>query len=499
MSSPPTESHIDKSSVVFWASAGFVLVFTIIGASSGDSMGGLAANILAFITSNFSWLFLWSMTLFLLFCSWLLVSKAGRLRLGPDDEPPDFNMLTWLCMLFSAGMGIGLLFYGVAEPMMHYTSPPTGQGGTPEAARQAMVITFFHWGINAWSVYAVVALALGYFGHRHGLPLTLRSSFGTLSGAAVGRLVDVLAVVGTLFGVATSLGLGAQQINAGLTHLFDVSKSSWVQLILIALITAVATISVVTGVEKGVRRLSELNIITAGLMLLFLVVAGPTGHVASAFVVNLGNYLAHLPAGLIFTDALGDEKWQGSWSTFYWAWWISWSPFVGMFIARVSRGRTVREVVAGVLFIPSLVTFIWFTVFGNTALYMDAVQGGAMAAAVEQSVPTALFILLERLPWSDLVCTVAVVCIASFFVTSSDSASMVIDIITSGGDPDPPVIRRIFWACSEGAVAATLLLTGGLKAFQSAVIATALPFTLVLLVATVALGRALRREARALK
>ena len=491
---------MDASPVVFWASAGLILVITAAGAAtSTSSVAGAPVELLKFITGHFDWLLVWSMGLFLLFCIWVTLGAKGRVRLGPEGEPPEFNRASWLAMLFSAGMGIGLLFYGVAEPMMHFTAPPVGQGGTPDAAAQAMVITFFHWGLHPWAAYTVVALALAFFSHRKRLPLTMRSTLGLIPGhrswATAGRLVDVLAVVGTLFGVSTSLGLGATQINAGLTHVMGAPEGKSVQLVLIAGITAVATASVVSGIGKGVRRLSELNMVTAGLLLLFVLAAGPTLHLAKSFFINLGTYLIQVPAGSFLPGAFGPEGWRGDWTLFYWAWWISWSPFVGMFIARVSRGRTVRELVWGVLLAPTLATFAWFTVFGNTALHLELLGSGGIAEAVKESVPTALFMLLAQYPLATATSTLGVICVASFFITSSDSASLVIDIITSGGDPDPPLVRRVFWAVSEGGVAAILLVTGGLKALQTAVITTALPFCLVLLLACAALGRALAREA----
>ena len=399
-------------------------------------------------------------------------------------------------MLFSAGMGIGLMFFGVAEPLTHYIFPPEGDPETLEAARHSMVLTFFHWGVHAWGIYVVVGLSLAYFTYRHGLPLTIRSALYPLIGdriyGPIGHVVDTIAVLGTLFGVATSLGFGVTQINAGLNTLFDVPISETVQLILIAIITGLATISVVAGLDAGIKRLSEFNLYMAVALIAFVFLVGPTLFLISAFVQNIGDYLDQFATLTFNLDAYGDGEWVGSWTLFYWGWWISWSPFVGMFIARISRGRTVREFIFGVLIGPTLFTFFWMTVYGDSALRLAlAGQADAMLDTVRNGTSElALFAFFEHLPLTPIISTVAVILVATFFVTSSDSGSLVKSTLASGGALEPPVSQRLFWALLEGVVAAVLLVTGGLAALQSATIAAALPFTLVLILSFFGLIRA---------
>ena len=498
MSADDSQHRFDVNPTVFWTSAVMIFGFSAVGAVAANAVQDLFSVVLRWITDQTGWLYIGSMGFFLGFAVWLGFGRHGHLRLGPDDARPEFSRLSWLSMLFSADMGIGLLFYGVAEPVLHYAKPPSGDPGTVEAARRAMTLTYFHWGLHPWAVYTIVGLALAYFGYRKDLPLTLRSALEPLLGQRVhgraGDLVDILSVQSTLFGVATSLGLGAMQINAGLSHVFGLRRSTGVQLALIAGITAMATASVVSGLKRGIRRLSELNIIIGLVLMLFVLFVGPTVHLIEAFLENLGRYLQTLPAATFYTDAFGDGAWLGDWTVFYWGWWISWSPFVGMFIARVSRGRTIREFVLGVLFVPTAMTFAWMTVFGNTALHLDLSGAHAVSRAVTDSVPTALFVLLEQFPASGPVSLVATLCVVSFFVTSSDSASLVIDIITAGGNENPPVAQRIFWAVTEGLVAAVLLLSGGLKGLQTATITSALPLCLALLLICHSLARGLSRE-----
>jgi choline/glycine/proline betaine transport protein len=451
------------------------------------------------IVGTWGWLFVGSTALFLLFSIWCAIGRRGALRLGPEGEAPTFGLLSWFAMLFSAGMGIGIMFFGVAEPVTHFANPPVGTGGTAEAARQAMTITFFHWGLHAWGVYAVMGLAIAYFGHRKGLPLAIRSTLYPLLGDRVhgwtGHAVDVFAVFGTLFGLATSLGLGAMQINAGLARLFGAPESIGVQVALIGVITAGATTSVVLGLDRGIRRLSEINVVLATILLLFVVIAGPTWALVEALPSRLLDYLAALvPLGTGYR-ASGPLDWQKGWTLFYWAWWIAWSPFVGMFIARISRGRTIREFVLGVLFVPTFISCLWFTVFGWSAITLDATNPG-LVAAVNADIATGIYALLERLPGAEMTSLLAALVVAIFFITSSDSGSFVVDMLTSGGHPDPPVWQRVFWAVSEGVVAAVLLVAGGLTALQSAAINTGLPFCVILLLVCVGLGRSLWAEGR---
>jgi len=487
--------------VVFSVSATVIVLFVVMGAKFNQEMEKAFGVIQDTFTTYAGWLYIVAVAFFLVFAVWLLFGRFGHIRLGKDDERPEFSYLTWLAMLFSAGMGIGLVFFSVAEPMMHFANedlPGGSAAGSVDRAKEAMRLTFFHWGLHAWAIYAVVALALAYFGFRHDLPLTIRSALYPLIGdrihGPIGNTVDILAVFGTLFGLATSLGFGVTQINAGLEYLGLMEVSTGNQVLLIAGITLAATVSVVTGLGNGIRRLSELNMIAAGLLLLFVFVAGPTLFLLRSYVQGVGDYASNLIHMTFNTDAFIGLEWQKAWTMFYWAWWISWSPFVGMFIARVSRGRTIREFVTGVLFIPSVVTFLWLTIFGNTALHIDLFGSGGISQAVQESIPTALYVMLDELPISAVTATLATIVIAIFFVTSSDSGSLVIDIITSGGHPDPPIPQRVFWAVTEGAVAAVLLYSGGLQALQTAAITTALPFCLVLLVICYGLTKGLRAE-----
>jgi choline/glycine/proline betaine transport protein len=489
-------SHIHP--VVFPVSALLIVAFVIFGAAFTETAGTVLGETLSFITTNFGWFMITAVAVFLVFCLYLVIGPYGKVRLGPDGSRPSYSYLTWFAMLFSAGMGIGLVFWGVAEPIYHYADAPRVASETAQAAEDAMVLAYHHWGLGPWAVYAVLGLSLAYFGFRHNLPLTIRSALYPLIGDRmhgwIGNVVDILAILGTMFGVATSLGLGVMQINAGLNFEYGVAVGVNVQVALIAIITVVATISVFTGLDRGIRRLSQVNINLAALLLLFVALAGPTVLLISAYVENLGGYLVNFVGTLFWAGTYEGETWLADWTIFYWAWWISWSPFVGMFIARISRGRTIREFVLGVLFVPAAVSFAWFTVFGNTALSFE-LQGVADIAGPTFEDPSfALFALLEQFPLPAITSTIAIFVIAIFFVTSSDSASFVIDMIASGGDPDPPRSHRVFWALSEGVVAAILLLAGGLAALQAGAVSTGLPFTVALVVVMIGLLKGLRSE-----
>lgn len=414
------------------------------------------------------------------------MGRYGRLKLGPDDSTPDFRFTSWVAMLFAAGMGIGLMFYAVGEPITHFMKPPVAESRSIAAVREAMSVTFFHWGVHAWAVYGVVGLALAYFGYRYNLPLTIRSGLYPLLkdriNGPIGHAVDIFAIVGTMFGLATSLGLGVTQINAGLAYLIGIPVDVEVQIILIALVIGCATISVITGLDKGVRILSETNLLLAICLMLFVLIVGPTGDLLRDFVQNIGLYLDSLLSRTFNIYAYEPTPWIDSWTLFYWAWWISWSPFVGMFIARISRGRTVREFIIAVLFIPAGFTFFWMTVFGNTAIYIDTtVANGQLAADVAQDVSVGLFQFFEYLPFPAVTSTLAVALIAVFFVTSADSGALVMDAIAAGGETQTSTLQRLFWCVLAGVVAAGLLLAGGLGALQAATIASALPFTCVML------------------
>ena len=485
---------------VFIISSVLTIVFVLYAAIFTEAAGELFSATQGWIIESVGWFYVLSVAGFLVFVIALAFSGFGKIKLGSDHSEPDYSYSSWFAMLFSAGMGIGLMFFGVAEPVMHYVSPPVGDPETAEAARQAMRITFFHWGVHAWAIYAVVAMSLAYFCFRQGLPLTIRSSLYPLIGerihGPIGHAVDIFAVLGTLFGVATSLGFGVIQINAGLNYLFDVPVGVFTQVVLIAVITAIATGSVVLGLDGGIRRISVLNMVLAAALLAFVLVAGPTVFLLQTMVQNTGMYISNLFEMTFNLYAYEPTDWVGGWTLFYWGWWIAWAPFVGMFIARVSRGRTIREFVTGVLLVPVGFTFMWMTFFGDTALHMIMMQGiGELADAVAADTSVALFQFFEHLPLSGITALIATLLVVTFFVTSSDSGSLVVDILTSGGGTEPsPTWQRVFWAVVEGVIAASLLIAGGLGALQTATIASALPFTIIMILMCWGLLSALRIE-----
>ncbi len=490
--------NLEIHPVVFWVSAGLILFFvgyTLFNLSQIESTFNLLKNTL---TSSTGWFFVLTVNATLFFSLYLLFGRFGHIRLGGAKAKPEFSYWSWFSMLFSAGMGIGLLFYSVAEPIFHFNNPPIGEPETTEAAKVAMRFTFFHWGFHTWSIYAIVAVGLAFFAYNKKLPLTIRSVFYPLIGerihGPIGNIIDILAALATLFGLATSLGLGVQQVNSGLNYLFDLPIGVNTQIFLIFAITSIATLSVVLGIDKGIRRLSELNLIFAFILLFFVLLIGPTLFLLDSLLENLGLYLTHMVSMGFWTEAYRQTTWQHDWTIFYWAWWISWAPFVGMFIARVSKGRTIREFMLGVLFVPTSLTFIWLTVFGDSALFVELIGEGGIVEAVLDNIAVALFVLLENYPLSSITSFLGVIVVVIFFVTSSDSASLVIDIITAGGHPNPPTVQRIFWAVMEGVVAAVLLLGGGLKALQTATITTGLPFAMVILLMIVGLRKGLSNE-----
>lgn len=485
---------------VFFTSAGLIIAFVLAGSVFAEQAQLLFARVQAFIIEDFGWFYILAVAGFLVFVLFLMISRYGDVKLGPDDSEPDYSYMSWLAMLFSAGMGIGLVFFGVAEPIQHYAAPPVGEGRTVESARQAMALTFLHWGLHAWAIYIVVGLALAYFAFRRGLPLTPRSALFPLIGARIygpiGHAIDVFAVIGTMFGVATSLGFGVLQVNAGFAYLFGLPTSITVQIVLIAAITGAATLSVAMGLDRGVKRLSELNIIVAALLLGFVLVAGSTVFLLQAYVQNIGAYLSTLVQRTFAMYAYEPNPWIGNWTLFYWGWWMAWSPFVGMFIARISRGRTIREFVTGVLIVPVLFSFLWMTVFGNTAIALDLSGVAPIAETAADNLPVALFVTLEQLPLPAIASGLATLLVMTFFITSADSGALVIDIITSGGSESRGVWQRVFWAVGAGVVAAVLLVAGGLQGLQTAAIASALPFAVVMVFMCYGLLRALQMEGK---
>lgn len=492
-------SQINKA--VFYTSALLIFILVAFAAAFPDVADTHFKTLQQEIFTNASWFYILAVALILLSVTFLGLSRYGDIKLGPDHSEPDFSYHSWFAMLFSAGMGIGLMFFGVAEPVMHYLSPPVGTPETVEAAKEAMRLTFFHWGLHAWAIYAIVALILAFFSYRHGLPLTLRSALYPIIGdkiyGPIGHAVDIFAVIGTVFGVATSLGYGVLQVNAGLNHLFGVPINETVQVMLIVVITALATLSVVSGLDKGIRILSELNLGLAVLLLILVLLLGPTVLLLKSFVENTGGYLSELVNKTfnLYAYEPKSSNWLGGWTLLYWGWWLSWSPFVGMFIARVSRGRTIRQFVTGVLFVPAGFTLMWMTVFGNSAIYLIMNQGATdLADTVQQDVSLALFDFLEHFPFSGVLSVIAMAMVVVFFVTSADSGAMVVDTLASGGSKNTPVWQRIFWAALMGIVAIALLIAGGLGALQTVTIASALPFSVILLVSIYGLLKALRRD-----
>ncbi len=505
----------DIHNPVFLTSAIAIVLFTAVTLIFPEQLEPVFTGLRDVLTTRLDWFFLLAGNVFVLLSLFLIVSPLGSVRLGGPESTPDFTLTGWFSMLFAAGMGIGLMFYGVSEPLSHFDSafagpviengvrtdwaPLDGAPGDEMAARRlAMSATIFHWGLHPWGIYAVVALALALFAYNKGLPLTLRSVFYPIFGERIwglpGHIIDVLAVLATLFGLATSLGLGAEQATGGLNFLFGIPASNTTKVILIICITGVATMSVVLGVEKGVKRLSEFNMVLAILLLLFVILVGPTWAIISGF---FGNLVAYARDVIPLSNPFGrtDDNFRSGWTAFYWAWWISWSPFVGMFIARVSRGRTVRQFLIAVLIVPTLISVLWMTALGGTAIGMTL---AGISSVSDAALELKLFQMLAHLPLSEITSFVGIVLVIVFFVTSSDSGSLVIDTISAGGKVNSPVPQRVFWCGIEGIVAIALLLGGGLTALQAMAVSTGLPFTIVLLGACWAIVKGLIAERREL-
>ncbi|WJY16113.1 BCCT family transporter [Pectobacteriaceae bacterium CE90] len=502
---------LDIHNRVFAISGLAVITFIVLTLVFQSEVAPFFKGMLNWLTTRLDWFFLSAGNVFVIVSLALVVSPLGKVRLGGTLARPDYSYITWFSMLFAAGMGIGLMFYGVSEPLSHFSSSMGGihiengvrtdwaplnaaAGSSEKAIHLAMAATIFHWALHPWAIYAILSLGLALFSFNKGLPLTIRSVFYPLLGDAVwgwpGHIIDILAVLATLFGLATSLGLGASQTASGLNFLFGLPMGETTQVVLVIVITAIATFSVVAGLDAGVKRLSEANMILAGLLLLFIIVVGPTLALFTGFFSNLASYLEYLPA---LSNPVGraDSNFAAGWTSFYWAWWISWSPFVGMFIARM---RTVREFIISVLLVPSLACVLWMTVLGGTAIHQYVTEG--YNAIADATLPLQLFTMLDTLPMAKITCAVAIVLVVVFFVTSADSGTLVIDIIASGGKIESPTSQRVFWCVFEGLVAITLILGGGLDALQAMVVSTGLPFALVLLVATVAVIKGLMTEPR---
>jgi choline/glycine/proline betaine transport protein len=494
---------IEANGTVFVSSLLIVAILVIATIVVGKPMQEWFSNTQKTVANNVGWFFILLVNFLLFFALYLGFGKFRNIRIGGKDARPEFSKTGWFSMLFSAGMGIGLLFWSVAEPIFHFNSNPFMNSGASgvEAARSAMGITFLHWGFHAWALYAVVGVALAFFTFNRKLPLTIRSVFHPIFGdkiyGPIGDAIDIIAVIATLFGLATSLGLGVQQVNAGLSYLFDIPNDTTVQVLLIIGITFLATLSLVLGLDKGIKALSVLNMRLALFLLVFMIVVGPTLFLCKSLIQNMGFYINEFFDMSFWTSAYSgvqtQEHWQNSWTIFYWAWWISWSPFVGIFIARISKGRTLQEFILGVLLVPTVLTFIWLTVFGGSAIYQELIGNNVITEAVNKNVATAIYHLLEQYPFTSFTSLVTVLLVTCFFVTSSDSGSFVVDMLTSGGRHDSPKGQKIFWASMEGLIAAVLLIGGGLAALQTATILTGLPFAIIIIVMCYSLHKSLSK------
>ena len=497
-SGAPRGARIDPW--VFWPAAAISAAFVLWGVLDSDGVATVADDVLSWVISTFGWLFVLSTAGFLVFAGVLAFSRFGRIRLGRDDDRPEFRTSSWIAMMFSAGMGIGLMFFAVAEPISHLTAPPKGtaRAGSEEAAQQAMALSYFHWALHPWAIYAIVGLALAYFTYRRGLPNLISSAFQPLLGdrihGPIGKSIDVLAIFATLFGSATSLGLGALQINSGLDFLWGVEPADGIAVAIIAVLTAAFVLSAVSGVHKGIQWLSNINMLLAIGLVAFLVIVGPTVFQLETLVESIGGYLTTIVPASFRTGAFGDREWLSAWTIFYWAWWISWAPFVGTFIARISKGRTIREFVVGVLLIPSGVSFLWFAVFGGAAIDLQ-LSGAADLGEIAGQPEIALFTMLEEFPLASVTSFVVIVLVALFFVSGADAASLVMGMLSARGSLSPPRAITVLWGVATGAAAAILLLANGLSALQQAAIIAAAPFTLVMIGLCVSLVKGLTGDA----
>lgn len=498
-STPPKKVGWKINPAVFWPAAILSLVVIAAAALFPTTVNAIFGHVQERLFQDLSWFYILAVAVIFVGMVYLGFSRFGDIRLGPDHAKPDFDLITWFAMLFSTGMGIGIMFFGVAEPVMHFLEPPTGRGGTIEAAREALELTFFHWGLHAWAIYASVGLMLAYFGYRHALPLTLRSALYPLIGDRIhgwmGHAVDIFAILGTVFGVATSLGFGVLQLNGGLHYLFDAPISTTVQSVLIVAITAVSALSAASGLNKGIKYLSQANLWLAIMLLVLVFALGHTSSLLKHFVENVGLYLSGIVSKTfnLYSYEPKSSDWLGGWTLLYWGWWISWSPFVGLFIARISRGRTIREFVSGVLLIPAGFTLLWMTAFGNSAIDLILFDNAQhLAAAVKSDVSLALFQFFEYFPFTSFLSAVGMAMVVIFFVTSADSGAFVADALASGGIKKTPALQRVFWCALSGVGAMVLLWAGGLKALQTLTLLSAMPFAAVLLIALFGLLKALR-------
>ncbi|WP_156877371.1 BCCT family transporter [Psychrilyobacter atlanticus] len=492
------ETNIKKSDATFYISIGLTLAIVLWGLVLPASFEKAGNATFGYLVNNFGWLYTISMSSFVAFCAYLAFSKYGSIKLGPDNSKPEYTLISWFAMLFSAGMGIGLVFWGAAEPMNFYVNPIIGiEGGTPRAAAFAMQHSFMHWGLHPWANYSVLALAMAYMQFRKGKPALVSSVFIPIVGEKAtkswfGKMIDVFAIFATVAGVATSLGLGTYQINSGLNYLFGVPENSMVQIIIVGVITAIFMLSAMAGVDKGMKFISNLNVGVILLMLVVCFLVGPTLLILKVFVESLGNYMGGFVTASFEMGTFTNDSWYGSWTVFYWAWWIAWAPFVGSFIARISKGRTIREFITGVLLAPTLASFIWFSVFGS----MGLAQGLDLAKEAIASTPTALFVVLSKYPMGMVVSIIAVILLCTFFITSADAATFVLGMLSSKGDLNPPVGKKLLWGGIQSGLALALMLASanGLKMLQTISLVAAFPFVFIMIFAMISLMRSLKAE-----
>ncbi len=486
---------------VFIIAIVIVVAFVAAGLISPDGVDEVSQVVHSAIIDNFGWGYLLAAFFFLVVSLYAAFSKFGRIKLGSDEEKPQYSYFAWFSMLFAAGMGIGLIFWGVAEPMSHYLNPPEHiAGGSGAAAAFAMKHSFFHWGFHPWAIYIVMSMSIAYFSFRRGMPPLISSTFYPLIGdriyGGIGKAIDILAIFATVFGVATSLGLGALQITGGVSSVVPLPQGTTTTLLVIAVVTVLYMISSASGLDRGVQILSRTNVLVAVVLLLFVLVVGPTSYILDIFAATLGDYLSDLLTLSLSTNPFEGYEWTKSWSLFYWAWWISWSPFVGLFVASISRGRTIREFVLGALLVPALLTFLWFAVFGGAAFHLELHAGVDFASTAVANVPAALFELFAHYPLSGVLSILAVILLTVFFVTSADSATFVLAMMSSNGNLNPPLAKKVTWGVIQSTAAAVLLVAGGLEALQRMAIIAALPFTIVMVLMVRSLLKAMRYEAR---
>ena len=500
------ENKSQGKNPVFWVSGILILLLVIWGAVVPKSFASVASSVYSFTTNAFGWFYLLAVIFFVLFCFYLAISKYGKIRLGKDGEKPEYPFFTWVGMLFSAGFGVGLVFWGVAEPMTHFANPPAGfgvEGETEQAAKLAMRYSFFHWGVHQWSVFTVVGLVMAYFQYRKDrrslISETISTKTSTNKRVPWKTVINILAVIATVMGVATSLGFGILQINGGLDYMYGLPQNAWVQIGITVILFILYMASSTTGLNKGIKYLSNLNLALALLLMLFVLFLGPTVFILESFTLAAGGYIQKFIEMSFYMTPYQGGTWVKEWTVFYWAWVIAWSPFIGAFVARVSRGRSIREMIFGVLIVPPFIAMVWIAVFGGAAFHLDLFEGTAIADAVNSDVTSALFVTLEQFPLTQLLSILSLFLICVFLVTSADSATFVLGMMTSDGDLNPSLFSKLVWGTLIAAISAVLIISSGLQGLQTASLVAALPFTVILIIMCVNLFKSLRQEMRAVE